>query len=56
MRVLRAVDDIVIHQFSEKDVVRHKLVQDIISAYASFEQKKSHERKKNRNGEAKGLH
>ena len=56
MRVLRAVDDIVIHQFSEKDVVRHKLVQDIISAYASYEQKKSHERKKNRNGEAKGLH
>ncbi|MCR5306858.1 MAG: PhoH family protein [Oscillospiraceae bacterium] len=56
MRVLRSVDDIVIHQFSEKDVVRHKLVQDIISAYASYEQKKSHERKKNRNGEAKGLH
>ena len=56
MRVLRAVDDIVIHQFSEKDVVRHKLVQDIISAYANYEQKKSHERKKNRNGEAKGLH
>ena len=56
MRVLKSVDDIVIHQFSEKDVVRHKLVQDIISAYASYEQKHSHERKKNRNGEVKGLH
>ncbi len=45
MRVLKSVDDIVIHQFSEKDVVRHKLVQDIISAYASYEHKKSNTRK-----------
>lgn len=58
MKVLKTVDDIVIHQFSEKDVVRHRLVQDIITAYASYEQKhlQSHERKKNRNGEVKGLH
>lgn len=53
MRVLSTVDDIVIHQFSEKDVVRHRLVQDIITAYANYEQKNTqnhHERKKNRNG------
>jgi phosphate starvation-inducible PhoH-like protein len=52
MRVLKSVDDIVIHQFSEKDVVRHKLVQDIITAYANYDRKnpQSHERKKNRNG------
>ena len=65
MKVLKSVDDIVIHQFSEKDVVRHRLVQDIISAYAAYEQKRSqadpkhaqsHERKRNRNGEVKGLH
>ena len=55
MRVLEHVDDIVIHRFSEKDVVRHRLVQDIISAYASYEHKNSpsnheRERKRNRNG------
>ena len=52
MRVLKSVDDIVIHQFSEKDVVRHKLVQDIITAYANYDHKsaQNHERKKNRNG------
>ena len=53
MRVLEHVDDIVIHRFSEKDVVRHRLVQDIITAYASYEHKtntQSHERKRNRNG------
>ncbi len=52
MRVLKSVDDIKIHQFSEKDVVRHRLVQDIITAYAAYEHKntQSHERKKNHNG------
>ncbi|HAG14677.1 MAG TPA: phosphate starvation-inducible protein PhoH [Ruminococcus sp.] len=53
MKVLGDVEDIVIHQFSEKDVVRHKLVQDIITAYANYEHKhtqNTHERKKNRNG------
>lgn len=33
MRVLRNVDDISIFRFTEKDVVRHRLVQDIIRAY-----------------------
>ncbi|MBR3680096.1 MAG: PhoH family protein [Oscillospiraceae bacterium] len=52
MKVLSTVDDIHIHYFSEKDVVRHRLVQDIITAYASYEHKinHNHERKKNRNG------
>lgn len=53
MRVLRTVDDIVIHTFSEKDVVRHRLVQDIITAYANYEHKNiqnHHERKRSKNG------
>jgi phosphate starvation-inducible PhoH-like protein len=53
MRVLRTVDDIVIHTFSEKDVVRHRLVQDIITAYANYEHKNiqnHHERKRKKNG------
>ena len=33
VRVLQGVDDIAIFRFTEKDVVRHKLVQDIIRAY-----------------------
>ena len=33
MRVLRNVDDISVFRFTEKDVVRHRLVQDIIRAY-----------------------
>lgn len=36
IRVLKGIDDIDIHRFSEKDVVRHKLVQDIIKAYEKF--------------------
>ena len=56
MRVLKAVDDIAIHEFSEKDVVRHKLVQDIITAYANDANNEHrnaqnhHERKKSKNG------
>ncbi len=33
MHILRNVEDICITKFTEKDVVRHKLVQDIIKAY-----------------------
>lgn len=36
MKVLRNVDDIAIHKFNEKDVVRHKLVQDIVKAYEKY--------------------
>ncbi len=44
MRVLKGINDIEITRFSEKDVVRHKLVQDIIRAYErsyNSEEKKS---------------
>lgn len=36
MKVLKGIDDIQIHRFTEKDVVRHKLVQDIIKAYEKY--------------------
>lgn len=36
MKVLRDVEDISIIKFTEKDVVRHKLVQEIIKAYEKF--------------------
>lgn len=41
-RVLREVEDIGIVQFTEKDVVRHKLVQDIIRAYERYYNKEKH--------------
>lgn len=37
MRILKNVDDIAMCRFTQKDVVRHKLVQDIIKAYEKFE-------------------
>lgn len=43
VKVLKGIDDIQIHRFTEKDVVRHKLVQDIIKAYEKYsEGRKNH--------------
>ena len=39
MRVLKNIDDIGIFKFTEKDVVRHHLVQDIVKAYERAAQK-----------------
>ncbi len=39
-KVLKDVDDIFINYFSESDVVRHRLVQDIIRAYEKFNSEK----------------
>ena len=36
IKVLKGIDDIEIHRFTEKDVVRHRLVQDIIRAYEKY--------------------
>ncbi len=50
-RILRDVKDIAVCEFTDRDVVRHRLVQDIIRAYEAAEQKnkkadttKNHER------------
>jgi len=42
-RVLKGVEGIAVHRFSEKDVVRHKLVQAIILAYEKYEKRKEQE-------------
>ncbi len=36
-RILKGIDDIAIHEFTERDVVRHRLVQRIIKAYETYE-------------------
>ena len=51
--ILADIDDIHIHHFSDKDVVRHKLVQQIILAYERYERERSKPRtrtKKNEEG------
>lgn len=46
MHVLKNIDDIAIIKFNEKDVVRHKLVQQIIKAYEKFtEGRYAHDKK-----------
>lgn len=40
MRILKGIDDIACVTFTEKDVVRHRLVQDIIKAYERHEEGK----------------
>ena len=42
IKILKNIDDIDTVRFSEKDVVRHRLVQDIVKAYEKSEQKSNH--------------
>lgn len=37
IKILSGIDDIAIHKFSERDVVRHRLVQKIIKAYDKYD-------------------
>lgn len=50
VRILEGIEDIKIHEFSEKDVVRHKLVQQIILAYEKYERRNSEKSDKGKNG------
>ena len=45
MRILKNIDDIETITFNEKDVVRHKLVQDIVKAYAKYDERKNRDKK-----------
>lgn len=40
VKILEGIDDIAIHRFTERDVVRHRLVQKIILAYEAYEKQK----------------
>lgn len=55
VRILDGIDGIAVHRFSEKDVVRHKLVQQIILAYDRYEkERQQHERQLHNPGERTG--
>ena len=45
-KVLVGIDDIAIYEFSERDVVRHRLVRKIISAYEKYERENVKNRQK----------
>ncbi|MBQ9552343.1 MAG: PhoH family protein [Clostridia bacterium] len=45
VRILKNIDDIETVTFNDKDVVRHKLVQDIVKAYAKYDERKNREKK-----------
>lgn len=44
VKILKDIEGIAIHSFSEKDVVRHKLVQRIILAYDRYEKSKKNDK------------
>lgn len=44
--ILEGIDDIAVHRFTERDVVRHRLVKEIIAAYDKNEQKRAESDKK----------
>ena len=48
VKILDNIDGIAVHRFSERDVVRHRLVQRIILAYEKYESQKSHDQKEHR--------
>ncbi len=50
VKILKDVEGLAIHSFSDKDVVRHKLVQRIILAYDKYEK----ERKERKNQQNQG--
>ena len=48
MRVLDGIDDIAVQRLTERDVVRHRLVQKIILAYEKYDRDKREKRDKYR--------
>jgi phosphate starvation-inducible PhoH-like protein len=45
MKVLEDVEGIVVHHFTSRDVVRHKLVQRIINAYDKYDKERMEKQK-----------
>ena len=53
VKILAGIEDIAIHTFTERDVVRHKLVQKIILAYEKYDREKR-EKKENKSDRKDG--
>ena len=50
VNILKGIPDIVIHHFTDRDVVRHKLVQKIILAYERFEREQQQKKERHTRG------
>ena len=48
VRILDGIEDIAIHRFTERDVVRHRLVQRIITAYEKYDKERNVKNEENR--------
>ena len=55
VKILDGIDGIAVHNFTERDVVRHRLVQKIILAYEKYEKKKENEVKETKQIKLKRL-
>ena len=44
IRILDGIEDIAVHHFTERDVVRHRLVQKIIAAYEKYDKERAEKR------------
>ena len=44
VKILEGIDDIAVHRFTERDVVRHRLVQKIILAYDNYDKERAAKR------------
>ncbi len=53
VKILSDIEDIEIHAFTERDVVRHKLVQKIILAYEKFDREKKEKAEARKNADSK---
>ncbi|MBQ2118064.1 MAG: PhoH family protein [Clostridia bacterium] len=53
VRILEGIEDIAVHRFTERDVVRHRLVQKIIVAYEKYEKKRAADRNAKRENSMK---
>ena len=53
MKILADIDDIAIHYFSDRDVVRHKLVQKIILAYEKHDREVARKAEERKNAQRK---
>lgn len=54
MRILHGINDIAIIKFDEKDIVRHKLVREIVNAYAKFQEEQEARRRMMQNTDRSG--
>ena len=48
VKILGGIDDIAVHRFTERDVVRHRLVQKIILAYDEYDKRRAAKREEHR--------